>query len=156
MLAGVRRYLAVPRLHTNACGDFTLMSRDDWFGLRGYPEWRMFSWHLDSVLLHQAYGNGVRVVELPDRMRIYHIEHGVGSGWTPDGEAQLFARIEEAGIPYLGYEDFFRIAREIRAEAKAGRRTSFNDEDWGLAGERLPEIVCVPAPLHACAAQSAA
>jgi len=145
-LAGLRRYLAVPRLHTNACGDFTLMSRDDWFALRGYPEWPMFSWHLDSVLLHQAYGNGMPVVELPDPMRIYHIEHGVGSGWTPDGEAQLFARIEKAGVPYLGYEDFFRTAREIRANAKAGRRSLFNGGDWGLARESLPETVCVPTP----------
>ena len=41
----VRRTL----LHTNACGDFTLLHRDVWFALRGYPEWPMYSMHLDSV-----------------------------------------------------------------------------------------------------------
>src|SRR5262249_33856914 len=37
------------RLHTNACGDFTLLSRENWFRFAGYPEWVMYSWHIDSV-----------------------------------------------------------------------------------------------------------
>ncbi len=37
-------------LHTNGCGDFTLLSRDDWFRLRGYAEWPIFSWHLNLLL----------------------------------------------------------------------------------------------------------
>ncbi len=42
-----RRLARSQRLHTNACGDFTLLARDDWFRLRGYPEWPIFSWHID-------------------------------------------------------------------------------------------------------------
>src|SRR5262249_37142431 len=41
-----------PLLHTNACGDFTLLSRDAWFRLRGYAELDVFSMHLDSLLVH--------------------------------------------------------------------------------------------------------
>ncbi len=139
--AALRRLLEIPRLHTNACGDFTLMARDHWAELRGYPEWQIFSWHLDSVLVHQAYGNGLRIVELGDPMRAYHIEHGVGSGWTMEGEETLFARCERAGIPYLKHDDFTRIAKEIRVNAKAKRPTTFNGADWGFADEDLLEVV---------------
>ncbi len=143
--AALRRLLEVPRLHTNACGDFTLTSRDDWFRLRGYPEWQIFSWHLDSVFVHQAYGNGCRIAELGNPMRAYHIEHSVGSGWTLEGEETLFARFDEAGVPYLKHKDFARITRQVRANAKAKRPTTFNAEDWGFADEDLLEvIVCTP------------
>ena len=139
--AALRRLLEIPRLHTNACGDFTLMARDDWAELRGYPEWQIFSWHLDSVLVHQAYGNGLRIVELGDPMRAYHIEHGVGSGWTMEGEETLFARCERAGVPYLKHDDFTRIAKDIRVNAKAKRPTTFNGADWGFADEDLLEVL---------------
>src|SRR5262249_10127703 len=53
------------RLHTNACGDFTLMSREAWETVRGYPELEMFSMHIDSLLLYQAHWRGVREAYLP-------------------------------------------------------------------------------------------
>src|SRR5262249_12417724 len=40
------RYHRSRWLHTNACGDFTLLAREDWARLRGYAEWPIFSWHL--------------------------------------------------------------------------------------------------------------
>ena len=127
------------RLHTNACGDFTLMARKDWFRLRGYPEWNIFSWFLDSVLVHQAYGNGVRIEELAEPMRSYHIEHSSGSGWTPEGEETLFARIKDKGIPMLTNDDFVGIAKDIRNDSKAKRTTVFNAENWGFADSEFPE-----------------
>ncbi len=146
IVVALRRLFEIPRLHTNACGDFTLMARDDWFRMRGYPEWEIFSWHLDSVLVHQAYGNGLRIVELDDPMRAYHIEHGLGSGWSREGEEFLFARLERAGITCLSNDDFVRIARKIRADAKTKRPIVFNDDGWGFACVELPEeVVCAPA-----------
>ena len=146
IVVALRRVFEIPRLHTNACGDFTLMARDDWFRMRGYPEWEIFSWHLDSVLVHQAYGNGLRIVELDDPMRAYHIEHGLGSGWSREGEEFLFARLERAGITCLSNDDFVRIARKIRADAKTKRPIVFNDDGWGFACVELPEeVVCAPA-----------
>ena len=145
----IKKHLEIPRLHTNACGDFTLMSRDDWFALHGYPEWEIFSWHIDSVLLHQAYGNGLRIVELADPMRIYHIEHGIGSGWTPEGEDKLFDRLEKAAIRYLTDDDFLQIAKTMRRGSKAKRPTLFNGENWGFADEDLPEVaICGPQALE--------
>jgi len=46
-----------PKLHTNACGDFTLMTKEKWHNLRGYPEYEIFSFNIDSIILQMAYEN---------------------------------------------------------------------------------------------------
>ena len=125
---------------TNGCGDFTLMSRDDWFALRGYPEWGMFSWHLDSVLLYQANRNGMEEVYVGQKRQIYHIEHGKGSGYTPEGVADLFQRLASMGIPFLTYSDFHRIVADMDGVRKAGRLVIYNSEAWGFAGLSLSEV----------------
>src|SRR5487761_324836 len=63
-LPQLRRDFFIPTLHTNGCGDFTMMSRADWFALRGYPEWQVFSWNIDSVIVYQAHYNGIAIEEL--------------------------------------------------------------------------------------------
>ncbi len=83
-------------LHTNACGDFTLLSREHWLDLRGYPEFDLYSMNLDSVFCYAAHHGGA-AEEMLDPMRIYHIEHGAGSGWTPEGQAKLFQRMAAVG-----------------------------------------------------------
>ena len=128
------------RLHTNACGDFTLLSREDWFRLRGYPEWEIFSWHLDSVLLYQANRNGIKEVDLGPEMRIYHIEHGAGSGYTPEGADLLFERLRQRGIPFLEYEDFKDIVSEMRKNTEEGGTVIFNALSWGMGERDLPEL----------------
>jgi hypothetical protein len=133
-LLPVRSY---SRLHTNASGDFTLMNRDHWHSLRGYPEFQMYSFHLDSVLCHAAYHAGLREVVLQDPMRIYHMEHAQGSGWSPEGKEQLQKRLREAGVPQLEHSQFARWAIEMRKN-RAPR--IFNDENWGFADQQLPEI----------------
>lgn len=140
------------RLHTNACGDFTLLSRDDWFALRGYPEWEIFSWHIDSVLLYQANRNRIREVDLPQQMRVYHIEHGVGSGYTPEGAETLFNRLRETGLPYLDWPDFLNLVEEMDEARKAGRPVLYNPTSWGLADEQLDETVIGTVPSETAAA----
>lgn len=139
-----RRY----RLHTNACGDFTLLSREDWFSLRGYPEWEIFSWHIDSVLLHQAVRSGIVEVDLPAQFQVYHIEHGIGSGYTPEGADALFSRLEREGIPYLDWPAFLHIVADMDARERDGRTITYNLDDWGLGNLDLLETSLVPAPLE--------
>jgi hypothetical protein len=124
------------RLHTNGCGDFTLMARRHWEELRGYPEFDMFSFHLDSLLCYAAHHAGLREQVLADPMRIYHLEHGTGSGWTPEGEKALNERLERARIPSLEPEQLDAWAIQMRQERRA---MIFNGEDWGLAAATLPE-----------------
>jgi hypothetical protein len=121
-------------LHTDACGDFTLMATQHWFDLRGYPEWDLYSFHTDSVLCYAAHHGGAREVVLKEPMRIYHIEHG--SGWTPEGEKQLFDRLREQGVPWLAYEDLVSLAVQMR---RLDSPMIFNHETWGLSGLELPE-----------------
>jgi hypothetical protein len=62
-------------LHTNACGDFTLMSKKDWERLRGYPEVVGPPHYVDSFLLLVAQNSGLRQMILHPPMKIFHIEH---------------------------------------------------------------------------------
>src|SRR5690606_23466359 len=94
------------RLHLNACGDFTLLHRDRWMELRGYPELEMFSMYIDGLLCTAAHFHGVKEAMLDDPCRVYHIEHGIGSGWSPEGQDAMNKRIAEAGIRQLTHDEF--------------------------------------------------
>ncbi len=41
---------------------------------------------------------------------IYHMEHGSGSGATPEGLDLLLARLKEKGIPVVTLEEVFQRA----------------------------------------------
>jgi len=125
-----------PQLHTNACGDFTLMSRDDWFAVRGYPEWEIFSFHLDSVLLYIAHYAGIKEIILDDPMRMYHIEHS--SGWTPETERTqiLNKRLASLKVPQLSGEQLDAVVQLMH---QLNKPLIFNDESWGMVAASLPE-----------------
>lgn len=127
------------RLHLNACGDFTMMAKDRWERVRGYPEFEMYSMHLDSVLCTQAHFDGTREYILEKPMCIYHIEHSTGSGFTPEGEAKLNSRLSAAGIPQLSHEQFHKWAIQMR---KNNQTLIFNENanGWGLGQDDLLEI----------------
>jgi hypothetical protein len=134
---------ALPALHTWASGDFTLTSREIWASLRGYPEWPMFSMFLDSVVIVQAYHAGVEMVSLAPPMVVFHLEHGAGSGWSPEAAGTLSKRIGAAGIPTLTGTTYDRLARDILR--KTPDFHPFNAEDWGLAAADLKMVEPVAA-----------
>ena len=125
-------------LHTNGCGDFTLLAREHWFDLRGYAEMDLFSMNLDSLFCFAAHYGGAREEVLSDPMRIYHIEHGSGSGWTPEGQTKLFERIADKGLSFLPNEEVLAMAAQMR---RLGAPMIFNHEDWGLSAFTLKETV---------------
>jgi hypothetical protein len=124
-------------LHTNACGDFTLAHRSHWMELRGYPEFDLFSMNIDAVFCYMAHYGGATEYVLPDPMRIYHIEHARGSGWSPEGEALLYQRLAAKGIPWIDSQKVFDWAADMERLQTA---MIFNGEDWGLAAFDLPEV----------------
>jgi hypothetical protein len=136
-----RRFQRSRWLHTNACGDFTLLSREDWFQLRGYPEWPIFSWHLDSVFMFAANAQGIRELTLGSRYRVYHIDHD--SGWSLSGAQELFDRLRGKGIRYI---DNAEVQRLQILYAKNPSAAIVNDADWGLADHALPERKILPVP----------
>lgn len=123
-------------LHTNGCGDFTLAAREHWMRLRGYPEFDLFSMNIDSVFCYAAHYGGAREEIMPEPMRIYHIEHATGSGWTPEGQAQLFERLAAKGIGFVSYADVIGWAEQMR---RLNCTMIFNNEDWGLGKFDLVE-----------------
>jgi hypothetical protein len=125
-----------PRLHTNACGDFTLMAREHWFEVGGYAELEMYSLHIDTLGVYAAHYAGLEEIVLPENMRAYHIEHSAGSGWTPEGEARLLERLRSKGIDVLTLDALYSMARAMSAQRSP---RLFSAPGWGLAHESLPE-----------------
>lgn len=124
--------------HTNACGDFTLLSSRDWASLRGYPEWNQFSWHLDSILVFQARQHRIVEVDLPRQKAIYHIEHEAGSGFSPESAHILFNRLSDKGIPYIDDKALNQLLVEMR---QSKGKVIYNDDNWGMASLSLEELI---------------
>lgn len=137
------RHDAPPQLHTNGCGDFTLLSRYDWFRLRGYAEWDIFSFHLDSLFLYTAHYGGCKEVLLPQDHIHYHIEHC--EGWTPEihGAGTLERHLEQNKIDRL---DNAKLASLIQDMAMRKKPFMVNSNHWGLAETPLSEICVTIAP----------
>ena len=124
------------RLHTNASGDFTLMSKDGWLRSEGYAELEMYSMHIDGLQLYRAYYCGLREKKL--REPVYHIEHG--GGFQP-GSRALDQRLERDAIPQITNEQLMAWIYEMYVTKQP---VKFNKPDWGFADESLPET----APLY--------
>lgn len=129
-------------LHTNACGDFTMMAAERWASVRAYPEFELYSMHIDGLLCWMAHHDGTLEEVLPDPMRTYHIEHASGSGFTPEGVNSLYGRLDAAGIGRLDWPAVRDWALHMRRTRKP---IIFCNSDWGLADENLPETL-VPIP----------
>ena len=125
-----------PKLHTNACGDFTLLSKEKWHELRAYPEFESFSFNIDSLILQMAYEFGLKEIVLKDPMRMYHIEHF--SGWTPESGEKLFDITKKKGIPLIDQKIFESMAIEMHQKKNP---MISNPENWGLYSEILPEQI---------------
>lgn len=143
LLAGFHRFLVDQRpgsIHVNACGDFQLMAREHWHALRGYPEFQTFSMNLDGLFSFIATAAGVeeQILDAP----IYHLEHEIGSGWSPEGESTLRRRIAESGITWIEMPTVYIWAAYLRWLRSP---IVFNQSSWGFGDEALPERVVGPA-----------
>ena len=119
------------RLHTNASGDFTLMSKEAWLRTSGYAEFEMYSMHIDGLHLYTSHYSGIREQRL--RHPVYHIEHG--GGFKPNSK-ELDERLERDAIPQITNDQLMAWIYEMY---KTRSPLEFNRADWGLAGEELPE-----------------
>lgn len=114
------------RLHTDACGDFTMMSKGDWHTIRGYPEWHIWSIHLDSFLLAQAaYAHGFWEKLLPGPL--YHVEHK--ASWATDPHYG-------DNLPKKSLGQIHRLVKSF----KIGHLE--NDALWGFVNVDLEQVIC--------------
>ena len=130
--------LNAAHLHTNACGDFTLLSREDWHALRGYAELPIWPMHIDSLFCYAAHHAGIRGVVLHEPMRIFHIEHLSGSGWTPEGDESIDARVKSKGLRRLHNDEVVKWIDQMR---RFNAPAIFNRQNWGLGDAELAEKV---------------
>lgn len=115
-------------LHTEACGDFQMCHRGDWDHLRGYPEFHIWSIHIDSLFELHAHANHVFEKVIPDAL-VYHVEHD--ASWVKNPEmAASRPHIELAEVTAFG---------ELLEHA--GFHMWFSPEVWGLRDCELKETV---------------
>lgn len=139
-LSQVRSEWRNPSPFTNAAGDFTLMHKDTWAQLQGYPEWPIYSWHLDSLLLWKARRMGIKEKIFGFGKPHFHVNHSPGSGYSADHPELLFERLENRRIPYLDDHDLSEAAKGI-SPLKPDYFAS-DQKAWGLPNnEKIREEV---------------
>jgi hypothetical protein len=116
----------------DACGDFTLMSRNDWEKIQGYPELDMYSIHIDSMGLWAANAVGLKQYILPYTAPIYHIYHE--DGWESDDAIRTIKFLESK--PSLDWSIVFKAGIQI---IKNKQSWNLNKDNWGLVDFDLPE-----------------
>ncbi|UYN97354.1 MAG: hypothetical protein KIT25_10630 [Enhydrobacter sp.] len=160
-------------LHTNACGDFTLMDAVHWHSIRGFQDDpSVLCLDADSIVLHAAAARGVREVCWPDGCRVYKIRHDnvfahrISEEWkdwqrhldrfatkrfSPTTRIRLrmfldYPRRRVRGIDgVIGPSIERNFVMKARRYARSDISLVTNSADWGLAHERLLERTTVRA-----------
>lgn len=158
-------------LHTNACGDFMLMSARRWAEIRGYQrDPTVLCLDADSIALHAAAAHGAREVCWQEECHVYKIQHGmthlqrtttIWKDWQYRLDQYLVEKKRRKLAAKLriwldyprrrvrGVEEILASSIERNFVAKAERfarnDTSLvtNEADWGLAREALPEKILI-------------
>lgn len=119
------------RVDFDACGDFTMMSRQDWEDIEGYPELDMYSIHIDSMGVWAANALGKKQVILPYKAPIYHIYHE--DGWESEDAIRTIKFLENK--PSLDYSIVFKGGMQLVKEKKTW---GLNKPNWGMSDLDLP------------------
>ena len=120
-----------PPLHTEGCGDFQAMHRDDWRAVRGYAEIDGFCSHMDSLFSFICHFAGLDEHLLSDDCPHFHIDHTVGSVVTSSD----YTIAEQETVSHIALESILLLCAVMRAR---GSHVQFNEETWGLAAVDLP------------------
>ena len=141
-----QRETSMGEIHTNACGDFTLLSREAWNKISGYAEFASYSFNIDSVGVYAAHYGGIEEISLLPPCVCFHIEHSLGSGWTPEGEQKLFDRLNKNEILNPEWPVLNDLIEHMRVSDEP---VALNDEHWGFAAFDLPEEPIEVGAFHA-------
>ena len=120
-------------MDSDACGDFTMMSKGDWEKIDGYLELEMYSLHIDTMALYSAIAQGIEQVIYPREMCSYHIAHG--GGWEPGNAVEQLQFYNKR--PSLDWWVVEAAGRQIIQDKS---NFDMNSEDWGLKNVKLQEI----------------
>lgn len=119
-----------------ACGDFTMMSREDWFKIEGYVELDMYSIHIDSMGLWSACALGMKQEIFDYKECVYHIDHE--NGWESEDLIKTIKFLSNK--PSLDYSIVHRAGIKMVSN---GTNWGLNKDDWGWANEQFEEFTFV-------------
>ena len=120
-------------LDFDACGDFTMMSKEDWIKTQGYAELEMYSLHIDSMGVFEAAARDIKQVILPLKMCTYHIAHD--GGWEFADPIEKISFFQKK--PSLEWWSVWVAGSKIVREKST---FGINDSNWGLNNVELKEI----------------
>lgn len=129
----VRRRLWLLDLH--ACGDFTLMSRQAWDNIQGYPEIDLYPVHIDSLGIIAAAAAGYEQIIFEPQACTYHLAHQ--NSWNAMNPIERLRFCQKT--PGLGWEVVESAGRHL---LETESKWNINTNDWGLYNEPLQEILC--------------
>lgn len=119
----------LPNLHTNACGDFQLASRDTYFQLRGLMETRdVASQHVDGLFSFASYAAGVREHYWEGDACVYKIAHKNLNN----------QRIKQLEWPFESFMARSRLPSIVKRLLCGGYKRTFGDAGIEVHGVRLP------------------
>lgn len=118
-----------PKLHTNACGDFQLLSKKTFFNLCGYYEYDGYSFHIDSILMWKAHFMGYKFREL--KFKIFHINH---TGGYVNSNV-LFKNLKKKDINYISNNKLINIIKNLK-----NNKNYLSDAKFGLVDYKLDEF----------------
>jgi len=159
-------------LHTNACGDFTLMAARYWKELRGYPQDpTVLALDSDSLVLHAAAALGAKECRWPESCRVYKPAHSnmnaarvqqLWSPWQQRLDRYLLKRGNAHAAHWLRSKLDYpkRKVRRVGSITGASIERNFvvparqwnegapyrpsQQENWGLADQRLEtRVLCL-------------
>ncbi len=125
-------------LDTSACGDFTLMHKEDWLKIEGYPELDLYSIHIDSMVLVAANALGIKQEILPAKACSFHIYHENGWESFKESPVDLIRFIEKR--PGLDWYSVYESGKWLINNKKTW---GLNKPDWGFANEKFKEYIFV-------------
>lgn len=115
---------------TDGCGDFMLATKRDWWNLRGYPQFKTWSIHLDSLtLIQMVYIGGLTQTILDGG--VYHIAH--------EGSWITSYPYYGKSLPQFDMPTIMKLCTDMHDNAIPAYQ---NPEDWGLANEVQIEAIC--------------
>ena len=121
------------KLHTNACGDFTMIDKQSFYKMKGYYEFDGFSWHIDSLLLFKAYYY-LKLNFINLNFPIYHINHEPGKKYSTKGKISI-KKMEKNKLNFINDQQLLKLINNYRLN-------KFEEDDkkinWGLSKEKLP------------------
>ena len=130
---------AIFSLDTSACGDFTLMHKEDWLKIEGYPELDLYSIHIDSMGIIAARAMGLQQEVLAPNLCSYHIYHENGWESFKEHPVDLIKFVEKR--PGL---DWHSVSETGKWMIKNKKTWGLNKPIWGFSDKQFKEYIFEP------------